>query len=295
MNFYRLGETPPPIQDVFFRESRLIKFLVFLICLVLSAILAVVGYQGGIHGDDFEFPSFLAYWIAGVIAILALVALSGLRASLKDTNWLMRYDGARLFIKYRSYLNYHLPEEDPVVAEIGISEIKWIRAFREKRLLPGSQRRKRTVQSWTFLDIRLNHEDTEKLRENLQQERRRWPETTGVSKSRRGHYPVRLVENDLIRIDWKSHQTSITPKVKKTLKILGEKIETQAQKADRKVSDYTALEGLDEEQQKQMIRELVEGGHRISAVKVVKNLYGSSTTEADAYIRELLGDEPLRK
>ncbi len=290
MNFYRLRETPPPIQDVFFRESRLSKGLFFLICLVLSAILAFVGYQGGIHGDDFEFPSSLAYWIAGVMAILALVALSGLRASLKDTNWLMRYDGARLFIKYRSYLNYHLPEEDPVVAEIGISEIKWIRAFREKRLIPGSQRGKRTVESWTYLDIRLNHEDTEEFREYLKKERQRWPETTGVSKSRRGHYPVRLVENDLIRIDWKSHQTSITPNVKKTLKILGEKIETQAQKADRKVSDYTALEGLDEEQQKQMIRELVEGGHRISAVKVVENLYGSSTTEADAYIRELLGE-----
>ncbi|MCZ6486105.1 MAG: hypothetical protein O6826_10450, partial [Acidobacteria bacterium] len=115
MNFYWLRETPPPIQDVFFRESRLSKGLFFLICLVLSAILAFVGYQGGIHGDDFEFPSSLAYWIAGVMAILALVALSGLRASLKDTNWLMRYDGARLFIKYRSYLNYHLPEEDPVV------------------------------------------------------------------------------------------------------------------------------------------------------------------------------------
>jgi len=290
MNFYRLRETPPPIQDVFYRESPLSKGLFFLICLVLTAILAFVGYQGGIHVDDFEFPSFLAYWIAGVLAIVALVALSGLRASLKDTNWLMRYDGARLFIKYRSYLNDHLPEEDPVVVEIGISEIKWVRAFREKRLIPGSKGRNRTVQSWTYLDIRLNHEDTEKLRENLQQERQRWPETTGVSKSRRGHYPVRLVEKDLIRIDWKSHQTSITPNVEKTLKILGEKIETQDQKADRKVSDFTALEGLDEEQQKQMIRELVEGGHRISAVKVVQKLYGSSTTEADEYIRALLGE-----
>lgn len=290
MNFYRLRETPPPIQDVFYRESRLSKGLFFLICLVLTAILAFVGYQGGIHVDDFEFPSFLAYWIAGVLAIVALVALSGLRASLKDTNWLMRYDGARLFIKYRSYLNDHLPEEDPVVVEIGISEIKWVRAFREKRLIPGSKGRNRTVQSWTYLDILLNHEDTEKLRENLQQERQRWPETTGVSKSRRGHYPVRLVEKDLIRIDWKSHQTSITPNVEKTLKILGEKIETQDQKADRKVSDFTALEGLDEEQQKQMIRELVEGGHRISAVKVVQKLYGSSTTEADEYIRALLGE-----
>ncbi len=209
MNFYRLAETPPPIQDVFFRESRLTKGLFFLICLVLSAILAFVGYQGGIPGgesDDLEVPSFLAYWIAGVLAVLALVALSGLRASLKDTNWLMRYDGARLFIKYRSYLNFHLPEEDPVVAEIALSEINWIRAFREKRLLPGSERQKREVQSWTYLDICLNHEDTEKFREYLQQERQRWPETTGVSKSRRGHYPVRLVENDLIRIDWKSHQ-----------------------------------------------------------------------------------------
>lgn len=290
MNFYRLRETPPPIQDVFYRESRLSKGLFFLICLVLTAILAFVGYQGGIHVDDFEFPSFLAYWIAGVLAIVALVALSGLRASLKDTNWLMRYDGARLFIKYRSYLNDHLPEEDPVVAEIGISEIKWIRAFREKRLIPGSKGRNRTVQSWTYLDIRLNHEDTEKLRENLQQERQRWPETTGVSKSRRGHYPVRLVEKDLIRIDWKSHQTSITPNVKKSLEILGEKIEIQGQMEDRKVSDFTALEGLDEEQQKQMIRELVEGGHRISAVKVVQKLYGSSTTEADEYIRALLGE-----
>ncbi|MCZ6484350.1 MAG: hypothetical protein O6826_01470 [Acidobacteria bacterium] len=290
MNFYRLRETPPPIQDVFFRESRLSKGLFFLICLVLTAILAFVGYQGGIHVDDFEFPSFLAYWIAGVIAILALVALSGLRASLKDTNWLMRYDGARLFIKYRSYLNDHLPEEDPVVVEIGISEIKWVRAFREKRLIPGSKGRNRTVQSWTYLDIRLNHEDTEKLRENLQQERQRWPETTGVSKSRRGHYPVRLVEKDLIRIDWRSHQTSITPNVKKSLEILGEEIEIQGQMEDRKVSDFTALEGLDEEQQKQMIRELVEGGHRISAVKVVQKLYGSSTTEADEYIRALLGE-----
>ncbi len=98
------------------------------------------------------------------------------------------------------------------------------------------------------------------------------------------------MENDLIRIDWKSHQTSITPNVKKSLEILGKKIEVPDYMEDQMVSDFTALEGLDEEQQKEMIRELVEGGHRISAVKVVKELYGSSTTEADEYIRELLGE-----
>lgn len=286
MNFYQLRETPLLPYDVLFRESRLKQGMIFLICLFISATLAFIGYQGGIHRGDFDLPSVLAYYIAGVVGIVALVVLSGFRASLRHTNWLIRYDGDRLLIKYRSYHNYHLPEDDYVVVEIRIVEIQWIGAFREKRLIPDSDGD--TQQSWTYLDIQLNHSDTAKFREYLRQERLRWPEKSGISRSRRLHYPVRLIEDNLIRVDWKSHQTSITPNINKTLKILGGKIAMRDQESDRKISDFTSLEKLDAQQQEQMIRELAETGDTLSAAKVVQKLYGWSTTEAVQYVRKLL-------
>ena len=65
----------------------------------------MIAHRGGIEQDGFSLPSGWAYWIAGVTALMSLVVLAGFRASLRGTNWLMRYDGARLLIKYRSYLN----------------------------------------------------------------------------------------------------------------------------------------------------------------------------------------------
>ncbi len=233
---------------------------------------------------------------------MSLVVLSGFRASLRGTNWLMRYDGARLLIKYRSYLNHHLPEGDLVVVEINLSEIEWIRAFKEKRIVPSMGGDGPQTESWTYLDLCLNHKDTAKLLEYLRQERLRgpgkafWPAfpPTGkrqVIKSKYLHYPVRLVEDNLIRIDWKSHRTSITPKIVKTLKILGDKLRILEQERDVKVNDFTSLESLDAEQQEQMIRQLAESGDTLATAKVVKDLYGYSTTEAEKYVRELLGHQ----
>ena len=303
MNFHKLFETPRPTVDVFFRESRLKQALILLIFLAISATAAVIGYQGGIDHDGVSLPSGLAYWIAGVMALMSLVVVSGFRASLRGTNWLMRYDGARLLIKYRSYLNHHLPEGDFVVVEINLSEIEWIRAFKEKRIVPSMGGDGPRTEAWTYLDLCLNHKDTAKLLEYLRQERLRGPGKTlwsafpptgkrrQVIKSRYLHYPVRLVEDNLIRIDWKSHRTSITPKIDKALKILGDRLRILEQERDVKVNDFTSLESLDAEQQEQMIRQLAESGDTLATAKVVRDLYGYSTTEAVKYVRKLPGGE----
>ena len=99
---------------------------------------------------------------------------------------------------------------------------------------------------------------------------------------------MRLIERDLIRVDWKNHQTSITPNIDKTLKILGEKIPIRDQNGGDNVTDFTSLEKLDPEDQERIIRELAETGDLISARKVVQTLYGCSTTEAIHYARKLL-------
>ena len=263
----------------------------------------MIGYQGGIDHDGVSLPSGLAYWIAGVMALMSLVVLSGFRASLRGANWLVRYDGARLLIKYRSYLNHHLPEGDFVVVEINLSEIEWIRAFKEKRIVPSMGRDGPRTEAWTYLDLCLNHKDTAKLSEYLRQERLRgpgknpWPafpppgKRRQVIKSRYLHYPVRLVEDNLIRIDWKSHRTSITPKIDKALKMLGDRLRILEQERDVKVNDFTSLESLDTEQQEKMIRQLAESGDTLATAKVVRDLYGCSTTEAVKYVRKLLGGE----
>lgn len=123
-----------------------------------------LGSSGGIHGGEFELPSVLAYSIGVVMGVLARVALVGLRASLKDSNGLIRYDGDRIFIKWRSFYHYHLPADDYVAVEIETSKIQWIRCFRQKRVIPDSDRS--TEESWTYLDLRLDHPDTAELSEH---------------------------------------------------------------------------------------------------------------------------------
>ena len=142
-----------------------------------------------------------------------------------------------------------------------------------------------------------------KLREYLRQERLREPGKTfwptlpprgnrqQVIKSRYLHYPVRLVDDNLIRIDWKSHRISIVPNVDKAIKILGDRVRILEQERDIEVNDFTSLESLDADHQEQMIRQLGESGDTLAAAKVVKDLYGYSTTEAVKYVRKLLGGE----
>ena len=76
---------------------------------------------------------------------------------------MIRYDGDRIFIKWRSFYNYHLPADDYVAVEIETSKIQWIRCFRQKRVISDSDRS--TEESWTYLDLRLDHPDTAELSE----------------------------------------------------------------------------------------------------------------------------------
>ena len=94
------------------------------------------------------------------------------------------------------------------------------------------------------------------------------------------HYPIRLVDNDLLRMEW----AGIYPRIDKILEILSREIHIEpALKID-----YSDLKGLQGEEADDRILDLAQRGDLISAQRLVRLRYGKSMTESKKFVDELL-------
>ena len=196
------------------------KLLFFGTCLLFSVALVWFARAGGYDSDDVHLPPTLLYWIGAVVGFLALLGYFYFRASLKPSNWLVRASIDRLVIKFRSHLNDHFPDDDAVIVVVPFTEIGWIRRARETLSNPSSSGDGDRVESWTYLDVKLSGGDLDALGDSLRTERGREAPKVGFSRTKHHHYPVRLVDDNILRIQW----AGVSPRIKKALKILGKKL-----------------------------------------------------------------------
>lgn len=283
MDLRRVAEVPHRHGSLVCREDWRTQAAAFLAFLVLTCGVLSIAFFPEVLPVAQRPPRWLALLVAAGLSLFVLVSAFTLRASLRPANWLVRLDDRWMFIKFHSYLNHHLPEDDPVVLALERGEIGWIRKTSEKRVSPGLDRTRRSSR-WRYLDLGVSTATTE-LEDGLSQERRREAPMVGRSRTKAEHYPVRVPEPGVIRVEWTGPRTHIRPSLDRTIAVLRRHFPVlpELRLDDRPVRDLDAAEV------EARIRERVESGEILAAVELARLSYGMSTTQAREHVDGLLG------
>lgn len=281
MRFHTSPDAPAVHHDLIFRPSRIVGVIELVMALFLLS-LSIPIFIGGAGGWSDLFGC--CCWLA-VIAPFVIVFLHSSVRAFSGEGWLVRYDGRRLLIKFRSHLNAALPRGDEVVVELTVPEIVSIGKTTERRFTPTT--RKSSVggkEKIVYLDVTL-HEPAKELEARLHAERQRYIETWTGSHINL-HYPVRVVDDRIIRIEWRSSTTWMSPGINRILASLGETVPVRPPRL--MISDMVTP-GTDQAAKETQIIALIEQGRMLDAIRVVRSLYGLSLGEAKQFVEELNG------
>ena len=161
MRLLRLQDVEIGSNDRVFRHSRLLALIVW-----LAGFAAV---------SAFFFRAFTARWLPGYffgsfLLLFLLLMLKLLTARFHPSNWLVRMNDMGIYIQYRSYLNYQLPD-DPSVVFLSLGEIASARLVKERVDKQDSMRPGATeTQYLRYVELELSG-DTAALADALQTER----------------------------------------------------------------------------------------------------------------------------
>jgi hypothetical protein len=202
------------------------------------------------------------------------------KAARRPTNWVLRIRGNEILIKFRSYKNWRMDENDPQVIQLQRSEIAFVRIFKNTRFsTSGDMDRATRIDRQVDLEIGLKNVEVSLLQQAIADERGNDHHRTKFL-----DYPVEVTA-DSIRINWRGASAVIRPGIKHVMNELGRL--TQTEQTQSTIEDFTprALKNLDEAQQR---RRLVELSVRdpISATHAVKALHRCSLSEASRLIEE---------
>ena len=262
MQLLREKEVPIVPTGVVFAWSRKREWVRFLICLGVGGI----GLLAWLRPFDLPFAdpvTSLAILFLPLGAMYAWFTGTALVQSYRPSNWLVRQQIGGLFVKFRNHLNSHFDPEDRVVIDLPREKVLWIRKRLEKRCIEQTRSADDNVrvESLTYLDIGLdlpNHE-LEQLQEALQDEVFREGPLRFQSHRGARRNPVRLMSDGLLRIEWKTESSSITPGIDEAVAVLG----------------------------RDFVRDLISAGNADHAARLAQTIYGIDTTEAEELVREL--------
>lgn len=218
------------------------------------------------------------HWLpTGLGALMIAAVLWSLRTTMRPSNWLMHIAGDGVYIKFRSYLNSHYPDDSPTVLHVPFSEIRAVRAARKTVTSPENHREK-DRDTVRFLEIELNHTDTAELAKALAHERALPPITNGASKFH--DYPLRLVSGDTLGLLW-----NVSPGLRTAKETLAKHVTLEE---DRVYPDLH-WERISDEEKDALIVELADYGKRIAAKRLAAMQYGITRSEAGDYINRMMG------
>lgn len=281
MHLLRASEVKSESGGSVFRYSRLNATLLTLLLLVFAATCLLFGYR-----QPAGVTRYVSYYI-GAAFLLGLFFLRGsITARFRAGNWLAWVVPAGVFIKFRSYLNYALPDADETVVFIPYQEIRSAGLLSERWTAIDSQGHHTTgITRYAELDVSTN---LNALAAALSAERRkpalkrkRW---YGTTSSLYHHYPVRVVLPSLIQVQW-----SATPGRRTFLKTLSPFV--QIAPPVHLSKDFSRLTTQTPEQQQQHLRELDAAGQTLLAISTARRLYGYDLAAAKAFVESLRNNE----
>ncbi len=276
MQLMRLAEVTATDRDRIFAYSRcraLLGSTTLLITAVAAAALSWVNH------------SWLGYYLAAVILLSFFIFRKMVSARFRPSNWLVRLTDHGLFIKFRSYLNDHFPEDDFTVAFIAHSEIRSARFVLQKEEVPDRDdggRPTAITKTHKLVEVELASE-TKELADALTRERAHALDGKNLGKisARFHHLPVRLAAPDRLQIEW-----TVTPNAQTFLNALSR--HTLIRPTQQTKKDFVHLEGLSRAEQEACLLELAESGDKIGAIAMARRLYDYDLTQAKDFIEGLV-------
>jgi hypothetical protein len=257
--------------DVIFRQSVRAPLAATLLLLLATVGLFLAGIAGGL-------PVVVSG--LGATSLLLFSALSAvmMRRASSPANWLLVCDGRRVLINFRSYLNAAFPAGVPHVLEIVLADVEAVQATHSE--LRGEDSAGETLREHLlFLDVRLEPGvDLCELKERLRRERQLRSGRTAWR-----HYPVCVLDDRTIRIEWRSKRTRIVPGIDRALQLLG-----GAAHQAHGPREYVELGGAGRKvESMHQVRMLAGQGRIFEATLLAKRAFGWSTAEARERIEEL--------
>ena len=260
--------------DVIFRQSVRAPLAAMLLLLFAAVGLFLAGIAG-------KLPAVVSGLGGSGLLLFSALSAVMLRRAHSPANWLLACDGRRVLINFRSYLNAAFPAEVAHVLEIPLADVEAVQATQSE--LRGQDSARETLRErLLFLDVQLKPgADLSELQERLRRERQLRSGRTAWR-----HYPVSVLDDRTIRIEWRSKRTRIVPGIDRALPLLGgaahqahgprEYVELGG--AGRKVESTEAMH---------QVRMLAEQGRIVEAILLAKRAFGWSTAEARQRIEQL--------
>lgn len=278
MQLIRLVDVPTAPNDRVFRYSRSRAVLGATILGALAAGSLLFGWLKGV---------WLAYYVAAVIFICLLIFQKLITARFQASNWLVRMTDHGLFIKFRSYLNSHLSDQDVTVVFLPYAEMRSARFVTERQELPDrndANRPEISTRTRRLVEFELAG-DSQPLAKALASERERLFAKSvigaGRISTRYQHLPVQLPSRSRLRIEW-----GVVPSAQTLLDALTRHTLVQNPAAVSK--DFADVGTLSNEQKEARLLELVESGDMIGAITMARRLYSCDLTAARQFVEELV-------
>ena len=275
MRLMRALEVPETPRDRLFRASRWHAVLLVVLC---------AGACAAMIWRHWPAPR-PAYYISAAILVFLFLMHRFITARFHPSNWLVRMNDEGLFIHFRSYLNEHLPAEDPTVVFLGFKDIRSARRVREW-LTVRTMNNSSETQLHRYVELELAVDPTP-LAQALAEEcarpgvpEKRW---YGTSSTLYRDYPVLMQSPPFLRLEWR-----VAPSARAFLKGLEGRVEIAEPISVSR--DFTNMQTLTRNEQEKRLRELDQRGETIAAVYLARKLYGLDLTEATDHVKNLRGE-----
>lgn len=277
MDFLRELEVPRRASDRVFRFSA--NGGGYWSLIVVGLAFLGIGLAGGIHAGEFRLPSFIAYWIAGVLGVFVLAYRPIYRAAGLPSNWLVIHRPGELIVKFRSYQNHHFDRNDLVAVRLKAGEIRGVRSAEQWRETLDHDSDRVKVKE-VYLYLQLAEEPPEDLERLIREERlRKGPETGRWVRGRTTyrHYPVDLLPGGLLRLNW----AGVVPGLKEAETVLGRSLSVLPSGVPADLPEIPR-DSLEE------VRDMAMRGETIGAASLARRILGCSLAEAYDVVDQLL-------
>jgi hypothetical protein len=255
---------------------------------------AFLGMNDLFSADDSLFSLLFAgfIWIFCSIIVLTctlvgLVFLSSSLAALKKSNWTLRAAPEGVYLKLRNYSDHRLNAADPIVAFIPKREIRNLKFVGQKTRIVTDPEvpEDKHLHKEESLEIALYGEDLAHIETALAEERTRKTPTwsKGITTRAKGSDIKLYPDRGVIRVDWKTRKTRLTPSVKEAEAVLGRLYRTETEEA----AEEAPLLTLSKDAQEDRLREMVRRGDAIGATALVRETQGLTLTDAHQYLKSL--------
>ena len=279
MQLMRLADVAATDRDRVYSYSRSRALLGSVTLLITAVATAVYSWANHV---------WLGYYLSAVILLSFFIFRKMVSARFRPSNWLVRLTDHGLFVKFRSYLNYHFPDQDFTVVFIAHSNIRSARFILQKQEVPNrddGDRPSTTIKTRKLVELELASE-TKELVDALTGERARVLDGKNLGKisSRFHHLPVRLAAPDRLQIEW-----NVVPKAQTFLDALSR--HTLIRPTEEAKKDFVNLEGLSGAEQESRLLELAESGDKIGAITMARQLYAYDLTTARNFVEGHAGKQ----